>query len=593
MCGISGWLLNQPKKFRYEDLISMSQAMSHRGPDDSGIYYDESGNLALAHNRLSIIDLSSKGHQPMISGTAGDILVYNGEIYNYRELRSELIDLGYRFRSRTDTEVLLNAFAQWGSQCLRRLRGMFAFAMWVKACRTLYLARDPMGIKPLYYWIMPDSQGLVFASEIKAFLKLPNFCRKVDQTALNQFLEFGYSFSEKSIFQGVKKLAAGHLLAIRPGVIGQPQRFFHPKVMIQTSAINPARMEEKLYNTLSTVVKQHLMADVPVGLLLSGGLDSSLIAALAARETRIKTFSMGFGQSSVDERPFARQVSEYIGSEHYEFEIMPDELTHNLESNMAYYDDIFADWGMISTKLLYEKCREQGIKVVIVGEGSDELFGGYDTFRFPFSGYVARPLDWHLFLLYRRYAGRRYGGQFQAFRRQMRRYLKRTKNDWFCAIRLFESCNQLPNNYVMKVDKASMAVSIEARVPYLDSRVAEIAYQIPKDFLLAPDSEKCLLRSMARRYKLLDESILTRRKFGAPIAVTWMDDVNSFRSFAREVILSNTSWVDDLGLRCAMVDYFDKGRSGYGFPRAISIFRNLAWRLLILNLWSRFYLWTV
>ena len=259
-------------------------------------------------------------------------------------------------------------------------------------------------------------------------------------------------------------------------------------------------VEKELHATLDEVTAQHLIADVPVGLLLSGGLDSSLIAALAARQTKVRTFTMGFAHSDLDERAQARRVARHIGSEHEEIVIAPQEVTDDLESTIACFDDLFADWGTISTRLLYGKCRERGIKVVLVGEGADELFGGYDVFR---SSASRAPADWWLFQLYRSYCGRRYGRYFGAFRALMRDYLNSVDGDRFDAIRLFETRNQLPNNYVMKVDKASMSVSVEARVPYLDQRVAEIAYRIPKSLLLAEGTEKNVLRRVARRFQLL------------------------------------------------------------------------------------------
>ena len=325
---------------------------------------------------------------------------------------------------------------------------------------------------------------------------------------------------------------------------------------------------------------------MPVGLLLSGGLDSSLIAALAARRTKVRTLTMGFAHSELDERAEARRVARHIGSEHEEILITPQEVTDNLETTIACFDDLFADWGTISTRLLYRKCRERGIKVVLVGEGSDELFGGYDVFR---SANSRAPVDWWLFRLYRRYCGRRYGRYFGAFRTLMRDYLNSVDGDRFDAIRLFETRNQLPNNYVMKVDKASMSVSVEARVPYLDQRVAEIAYRIPKNVLLADGTEKNVLRRVARRFQLLPEETLARPKLGGSMAASWLDEQPTFRSFAKDIILAKGGWTEALGLRPAMVDYFVNNRAGYAFPRAVSIFRNLAWRLLILEMWSNAY----
>lgn len=588
MCGIAGWLLRPGALAPADILADLGHAIRHRGPDDFGEWINPAAGLALTHRRLSIIDLTPAGHQPMVHPDTGDVLVFNGEIYNFHTLRSELEQSGCRFRSHSDTEVLLHGLTQWGlAACLNRLRGMYAFAWWQAEDRRLHLVRDPLGIKPLYYTAWPGGTGVVFASEIKAFLALPGFDRVVDRRALGQFLEFGYTFeAERTIFAGVHKLPPGHRLCIRDGIAGRPEPFFHPA--LRTDHRRPdADWETELYTTLQTVVAEHLIADVPVGLLLSGGLDSSILAALAARQTQVRTFCMGFAESTVDERPHAAAVARFIGAEHRDILITPAEIRDGIEESVYALDDLFADWGTITTRLLYAKCRELGVKVVIVGEGSDELFGGYGIFR---RGLERTPTDWWLFQLYRHYAGRRYGRYFGAFRARMRQHLAESGGDRFAAIRLFETRDQLPNNYVMKVDKASMAVSVEARVPYLDQRVAEIAYRIPAEQLISADSEKLVLRRMAGRYDLLPPTILRRRKFGASIAASWMDESESFRAYTRDILLAPNSLTRQLGLSDAMNAYFYSNRKGYQFPLAISIFSNLAWRLLTFELWGRAFL---
>ncbi len=588
MCGISGWFLRSGTQFEVSHLEAMAESIDHRGPDDRGYFVDKERGVALAHNRLSIIDLSSAGHQPMISEDGNFVLNYNGEIYNFLQLRKELEGLGHRFVSRTDSEVVLRSFMEWGPASVERFCGMFAFAIWSRKSGKLFLARDPLGMKPLYYAALPGDKGFVFASEIKAFLSLPNFGLKVNRLALRQFLEFGYTFDNHATsVQGVNKLPPGHCLEVIAGIANSPRAFFTPPIPDQQDRRTLQEREEELHETLSQVVAQHLVADVPVGLLLSGGLDSSVTAALAARHGNVTTISMGFAESQIDERPHARRVAEYIGSEHREVVIHPGEVSESLEEVTWYFDDLFADWGTVSTRLLYKKCREQGIKVVLVGEGADELFGGYTIFDA--AQQSTGPMSWRLFQLYRRYAGRRYGSQFPRFRSLMNEYLKQSGGDLFNAVRLFESRNQLPNNYVMKVDKASMSVSVEARAPFLDRRIAELAYKTPTNYLLANGSNKALLRSMAERFQLLPRETAQRPKFGASIAASWMDESEAFRNYARRVILDGNGWVDELGLRPAMTDYFAGKRQGYMFPRAISIFSNLAWRLLLLNLWSRRY----
>jgi asparagine synthase (glutamine-hydrolysing) len=591
MCGIAGWFLKEAASRDDCHLYAMAEAIAHRGPDDRSYFIDRDRGVALAHNRLSIIDLSAAGHQPMASENGRFVLNYNGELYNFQALRRELEALGHRFHSRSDTEVILRSFIQWGPASIERFCGMFAFAIWCAADGKLFLARDPLGMKPLYYSALPGDQGFVFASEIKAFLAIPDFRARINRSALEQFLEFGYTFDDhETVLDGVYKVPPGHSMEVADGIVGRPRSFFTPPVPVAAAEDEVRHSEQILYDTLSEVVGQHLVADVPVGLLLSGGIDSSIVAALAARHNRITTISMGFAQSEIDERPFAQTVANHIKSDHREITIHPHEISESIEEVAWYFDDLFADWGTFSTRLMYQKCREFGIKVVLVGEGADELFGGYPVFDAAL--WARGPMRWKLFQLYRRYAGRRYGNQFPKFLSQMRAYLKLGNGDMFNAVRLFESRSQLPNNYVMKVDKASMSVSVEARAPFLDRRVAEIAYRTASSHLLGEGTNKLLLRSMAERYKLLPQEITRRPKYGASIAASWMDESQQFRRFASDVILDKRGWVDQLGLRPAMNDYFNGRRLGYAFPRAISIFSNLAWRLLLLNLWSRLYMGT-
>ncbi|MDM8553608.1 asparagine synthase (glutamine-hydrolyzing) [Desulfococcaceae bacterium HSG7] len=589
MCGICGIAIKSGFVYDLKCVQKMVDALVHRGPDDSGLFIDRKARIALGHNRLSIIDLSSAGHQPMISRDGTVVIVYNGELYNFRELRKKLEGLGYQFHSVSDTEVVLNAFSEWGVSSLSRFDGMFALAVWNTLTNKLILARDPMGIKPLYYTSFADGQCFAFASEIKAFMAMPDFKPEISASAVRQFLEFGYTFgNNETILQGVYKLAPGTMMEIENGITKVPEPFFTPPPSKPKEIMTLQEGEKELYASLTKVVSQHLIADVPVGLLLSGGLDSSIIAAIAAHEKQITTISMGFADSEVDERPFARLISRHIRSDHHEVTIHPSQIIDNLEETVWYFDDLFADWGMLSTRLLYKQVRAQGIKVVLVGEGADEIFGGYPIFQDAIQ--MRGPMLWKLFLLYRQYAGKRYGFLFPKFCSIMNRYLKAENNDLFLAIRLFESRNQLPNNYVMKVDKASMSVSVEARTPFLDRRIVEIAFRMPTSQLTQANKNKYPLRAMAQRYKLLPDEIINRPKYGASIAASWMDESLLLRNYARHIILECDGWVDELGLRTAMTDYFDGKRNGLPFPYAISIFRNLAWRLLLLSLWSKRYL---
>ena len=562
----------------------MADSIRHRGPDDAGEYRDPSAGLALAHRRLSIIDLSDASHQPMVDAARQVALVYNGELYNFRELRRELQGRGHVFHSSGDTEVVLRSYLEWGAASFERFNGMFALALWDGASQTLHLARDAMGIKPLYY--LPRGEGVVFASEVKAFLALPDFRAQLDDRSLHQYLEFGYVFDEHAtMLNGVKKLAPGHRLEVRGGRVVTDVAFFTPPAPDRADARGESARLDELGAVLERVVDEHLIADVPVGLLLSGGLDSSVLAALAAKRGELLTISMGFGDSDVDERVHARQVAEHIGSRHVDVLIGAQQIKQEVMTGAWVFDDLFADWGTLSTRLLYRRCREMGVKVVLVGEGADELFGGYDCFNVPQKLGV-----WQQFRLYQKYAGRRHGRFFGEFHHIMDGFLEQGGGDAFNAVRLFESRRQLPNQYVMKVDKASMAESVEARTPYLDRRVAELAYRTPKEWLMRGGENKYLLRALARKQGLVPETISSRKKYGAPLAASWMDEDAAFRKFTRDTLLDAGSITHRLGLGRAMRAYFDKGQSGYAFPHSLSIFRNLAWRLLLLELWGKHYL---
>lgn len=587
MCGFAGWITRGGLPPDPTVVESMAHLISHRGRDSRGSFTDQR-EVAFAHRRLSIVDLGDSSRQPMADEGGSYVLLYNGEIYNFRELRTELEQMGHQFRSSGDTEVVLRAFEQWNVGCFRRLMGMFAIAIWCQRERTLILARDAVGMKPLYYAEVPGDRGIAFASEVKAFLSLPGFEARINEGSLRQYLEFGYVWdTHATALNGVVKVPPGSLVRIRNGKSEEPEVWFSPPVAATQPDRSISERSEELYERMSVVVGEHLHADVPVGILLSGGIDSGVIAALASQHSRPITFTFAFEQSEIDEREQARRVAKAIGSEHHEVVITPSQFYSRLQSDAWYLDDLFEDWGLFTTKMMYERCRQEGLKVVLVGEGSDEIFGGYPQFM------LSRRHRWKeifLFQLYRRYAGRRYGRQFPDFREVMKSHLKATAGDRFDAIRRFEVSNQLPNNYLMKVDKASMAAEIEARAPYMDRRIVEIVLRTPSKYLLSGSINKLLLRTMARQYRLVPEETVTRPKFGASVAASWISESQEFRQFARTIILEQGKWVDRIGAREAMRRFFDEQQSGYRFPHALAIFRNYAWRILLLELWSSRYL---
>ena len=585
MCGIAGWLIPAGPDPGLVVLEAMALSLRHRGPDDSGFHTESKAGLALAHRRLSIVDLSPASHQPMVDSNSGVVLSFNGEIYNYRHLSDQLIGLGHRFHSTGDTEVLLRSYLQWGLGCLPQLAGMFAFALWDPRSSVLHLARDATGMKPLYF--MPYRGGHAFASEIKALLHLPGYQPQLDSIAIQQYLEFGYVFEPTlTILDGIGRLAPGESVSLCQGRIIDRQRWYTPPNPQVGTARPLQQRTDELLSCLDQVVAEHLDADVPVGLLLSGGLDSSLLAALASRRGPLTTVTMAFDNSSMDERPQAQLVADHIGSDHHALNIGADEIRAEISSGAWVFDDLFADWGTISTQLLYRRCREMGLKVVLVGEGADELFGGYDSFM----GLPKRLGLRKQFRLYQKYAGRRHGKLFGLFHELMSTYLDDVHGNPADAVRLFESRHQLPANYVMKVDKASMAESVEARAPYLDRRVADLAFAASIPAIHSAEQKKQLLRQVARRDNLLPVSIIDRHKYGGPLPSDWMDSDQSFRRFAADHILTAGSLTERLGLRPAMQAYFERGRQGAMWPFPISIYRNLAWRLLLLELWAPYYL---
>jgi asparagine synthase (glutamine-hydrolysing) len=584
MCGIAGLFVAAGGVVDRAALAAMNRSLAHRGPDGSGDWVDEGAGIGLTHRRLAIIDLTPASAQPMVDSLTGSVLIYNGELYNFRELRRELEGEGFVFTTVGDVEVMLRALVAWGDRALERFAGMFALAFWDAPRRRLLLARDALGMKPLYWTRLPGGRGIAFASEVKAFLELPGFLAALRPDGLRQYLEFGYVWDESdTILLGVQKLPPGRALEL---VGGEPERSFsHFELPFPDSADRRSLDERaaELLAVLGEVVDQHLIADVPIGLLLSGGLDSSFIGALARRRGPLRSIAMGFARSRLDERAEARRAAEAIGSDHEEILLEPEEVAAEVEGAAFVFDDLFGDWGTISTRVLYRRCRERGVKVALVGEGSDELFAGYT--QFPRTNAPRRTRI--TFRRYQAYASRRWGGLYGRFRRTLEEIAPGA--DLFESIRRFETRRQLPNNFVMKVDKASMSVSLEARAPYLDRRVARLALSTPAHLLQAGGENKLLLRRAAELSGLLPREIARRPKVGGSMPASWLDEVPSFREFARSTVLDG-SFCRILGLRRPMERYFAHGRIGDPWPMPLAHHGVVAWRLLLLELWARSYL---
>jgi asparagine synthase (glutamine-hydrolysing) len=572
MCGICGLVSLDGSPVDARPLEAMSATLVHRGPDSAGTLVD--GPVALASRRLSIIDVA-RGDQPIGNEDGSVQVVQNGEIYNHVELRATLERRGHVFRTASDTEALVHLYEQHGPGFVRELRGMFAIALWDSRRRRLVLARDPFGIKPLYY--STDGRTLAFASELKA---LPR--GEVDLDALEAFLAFNSIPAPLSIWKGASKLPAGHLL-VWDGA-GEPvvERFARPAPVTadEVRAEDENELAEELRARLRDSVRAHLIADVPVGVLLSGGVDSGALAALAALESseRVRTFSIGFEESSFDELADARQVAERYGTDHHELVVRPD-AAELLAKLAAAFDEPFGDSSALPTYLVSELAARD-VKVALSGEGGDELFGGYYTYvadlvapRIGALAGAARPLverlpsssaraslDYrakrfvraaHLPPLERHHAWKEIfsvearAGLLAAGRRgdadplagYRARYAETEGAEELARLQDVDLGIYLVDDLLVKTDRASMAHSLEARVPFLDPVVATLALALPTRLKVRGFSKKRLLRKAVA--PLLPHSVVSGRKRGFSIpAAAWLR--GPLVPFAREVLSADT-----------------------------------------------------
>jgi asparagine synthase (glutamine-hydrolysing) len=608
MCGICG--LVAPAGPADVSLVErMNEALVHRGPDDEGTLVD--GPVGLAARRLSIIDLEG-GHQPLANEDGTVHAVQNGEIYNYRELREGLAARGHRLATRSDTEVLVHLYEERGPVFVDELRGMFALALWDSARRRLVLARDRYGIKPLYW--RAGGGTLAFASELKALVRDPGFSREVDLDALEAFLAFNSIPAPLTIFRDARKLPPGHLLTWEPG--GQPrlERFARPGPAAATDVRGePARqLAAELRERLRDSVRAHLVADVPVGVLLSGGVDSSTLTALAAEvsDQRVRTFSIGFEERSFDELDRARLVARRFDTDHHELVLRPD-ATDLLPRLVEAFDEPFADSSALPTYLVSQLAAEH-VKVVLSGEGGDELFGGYYTYvadllapRLGWAAAAARPLIERLPSSSRKvpleYRAKRFarGARLPALERHhawkeifspaaraellpgrgrdplevyRARYAETEGAEPLARLQDVDVGIYLVDDLLVKTDRASMAHSLEARVPFLDPAVTDLALALPTRHKVRGMSKKRLLRRAVA--PLLPAEILRAPKQGFSIpAAAWLR--GELEPFAREVLATDHGILD----RAAAQRVMDRHVS-----RREDLSRQL-WGLLTFTLW--------
>jgi len=628
MCGICGKVDFENPQIEEALLRRMCRTLVHRGPDDEGIYLSK--HVGLGHRRLSIIDLKS-GHQPMSNEDGTLWIVFNGEIYNFPELRDRLIAQGHPFKTRSDTETILHLYEEKGVDCVSDLRGMFAFAIWDAPRQRLFLARDRVGKKPLYYYF--DGKRFLFGSEIKAILEDDIVPREVDMRTMHHYLTFGYSPSPSTMFKGIHKLPPAHYLVLEKNTVCT--KAYWTLEYEEKWKGSPKEMEERLLEKLKEAVRIRLISEVPLGAFLSGGLDSSTVVALMSEicKTPVKTFTIGFEEQDYSEIQYARRVAEHLQTEHHEFIVKPDAM-EVLPKLIWHYNEPFGDSSCIPTYYLAKLAREH-VTVALNGDGGDESFAGYDRYKAGraslWLGQVPKPL----LRAGSRLAGRldlssangrrgryakaknyletlsRYPSLWERYARWINYFEEDEKETLYDAdfkqeiksihsselfrdrmrfgetlgtvdqLMRLDVATYLPEDLLIKMDVATMAHSLEARSPFLDHEVMEFAARLPESLKLNGWTSKYLLRKIASR--LLPKEILSRPKmgFGVPIG-RWFQ--NELKEYLYEVLL------DPQALRRG---YFKKESLVHLLEEHTQKRKDHAfklWALLNLELWHRMFI---
>lgn len=610
-------------------IIKMRDEMIHRGPDDCGVYISDDKKLGFGHRRLSIIDLSSAGRQPMSSEDGNVWITYNGEVYNHQELRDALEKKRHRYKSRTDTETIIHLYEEEGISSVNKLQGMFAYALWDENRRKLYLVRDRLGVKPLYYTIKNSS--LIFASEIKAILQYPDVKKDIDETALYHYLTFATTPAPFTLFKNIKKLPAGHYLSINSdGNISETQWWDvvrGTQTEFGSCELSEEEYIEKIRELLSTSIKMRMMSDVPYGVFLSGGVDSSTNVAMMSKFTdRVKTFSVGFKDNeSYNELNYARQIAREFKTEHYEVLIDHQDLIEYLPELVYHQDEPIADPVCFPLYYVSKLAKDNGVSVVQIGEGSDEIFCGYEYYirTINFYNKVWKYYE-NLPVLFRKIlysAGDKifsskvnskkmellrrakndeelfWGGAIAFTERQKKSllsdefkntlgnlssysiiegYLKNIQDDDFLKkLTYLELKIRLPELLLMRVDKITMSDSVEGREPYLDHRLVELAFNIPEKIKIKNQAKYILKKAVEG---IIPENIIYRKKqgFSAPVK-EWF--LNELADYSTEVILNskirNRNFFN-YGYIKNLIDTHKSGRTDNSF---------LLWNLFNLSLW--------
>ncbi len=624
MCGIAGWIVSGQVNQSQDVLGRMAKTMIHRGPDDEGLYFDSladpSGQVALAHRRLSIIDLSG-GHQPMFDPCNGNVIVFNGEIFNFQELREELRSLGRQFSSHSDTEVILHAYAVWGTRCVERFRGMFAFALWDKRNQQLFLARDHFGKKPLF--LHESKEGLVFASEIKALLCFPGIERELDKEGLWEYYSYRYVPAPKTLFRGIRHLMPGTYAIWKQGELLET-RYFTPSDQLKLDATKTIENPQKAFLALlDEAVKIRMISDVPFGAFLSGGIDSSAIVGLMARHSSspINTYSVGFKEGAYSELAHSSEIAKQFRTNHHELVISEQDIQNNLETVIHYKDTPVSEPSDIPILLLAKEASKT-VKMVLTGEGSDEFLGGYPKHVYEGYGYqmrrIPRVLRQALFepimsmLPYKYYRQitalrslnldddtdrlpRWFGALSVAERRRLihpamhchydrsgdYQYQTQAGNSPLRKILYFDQTSWLPGNLLERGDRMTMGASIEGRMPFMDVELSRFIAKLPDHYRVRGRTTKWLLRSVM--HELLPQSILDRPKVGFRVPVNiW------FQTTLKDYLYDHLTGTDSRTKSFYNSEHLHKILSQHTQGKVNH--EKTLWTLLSLELWHRAYL---
>jgi asparagine synthase (glutamine-hydrolysing) len=627
MCGIAGVLYRDQERMPERAVLeAMGQAIAHRGPDGEG-FLQEPG-VGLVHRRLAIIDLTG-GAQPLGNEDGSIQIVFNGEIYNYQALTKQLQERGHRFRTQSDTETIVHLYEDEGDKVVEHLRGMFTFALWDRPRRRLLLARDRVGIKPLFYY--RDEEKLLFGSEIKAILAHPGVQVDIDPMALEDYIAFGLIPGQRSIFRQIAKLPPAHVWSIEGDLGKQPSRCYWQLRFEPDEKLSADEWQEAIRAKLAESVRLHLIADVPVGAFLSGGIDSSIVVASCSGQTKgsLQTFSMGFPEQSVSELPFAREIARRYQTQHAEEIVTPDSVAI-VDQLAHFFDEPFADSSAIPT-FLVSQVAARHVKVVLSGDGGDEAFGGYRRYahdlkeaalRQRLPGWMQRLLspiarnwpkaDWlpRPFRLKTALTnlsldpGAAYANTLQVCRPPLRRqllhpdiarqlnghdpgaavvaaYQTARPGDWLSGMIASDVATLLPDDYLVKVDRATMACGLEARPPLLDHELLEMAARIPSRWKIHQGETKWILKEAFRAH--LPPAVLRRPKQGFEIPVdAWLR--GPLRERFQDSVLATGSPLEGLINRQVAARLFAQHERGVGRHGGV------LWSLLVLNAWANRYL---